>query len=71
MSKRSNRTRGNRPTNMGRSLRARQMSPGPVRKRPAGGIDTDPDLSDPTIYPIWDEAGVLMVTENDTAMVMQ
>ena len=56
---------------MGRSLRARQMSPGPVRKRPAGGIDTDPDLSDPTIYPIWDEAGIQMVTESDTVMVMQ
>ena len=71
MSKRSNRTRGNRPLNMGRSLRARQMTPGPVRKRPAGGIEVDPDLSDPTIYPIWDEAGLLMVTEDDSAMVMQ
>ena len=71
MSKRSNRTRGNRPLNMGRSLRARQMTPGPVRKRPGGGIEVDPDVSDPTVYPIWDEAGVLMVTENDSAMVMQ
>jgi len=41
MSKRSNRTRGNRPLNMGRSLRARQMTPGPVRKRPAGTISND------------------------------
>lgn len=71
MSKRSNRTRGNRPLNMGRSLRARQMSPGPIRKRPAGGVDVDPDLADPAVYPIWDEAGVLMVTESDSAMVMQ
>jgi hypothetical protein len=56
---------------MGRSLRARQMSPGPIRKRPAGGVDVDPDLADPAVYPIWDEAGVLMVTESDSAMVMQ
>ena len=38
MSKRSNRTRGNRPLNMGRSLRARQMTRGTVRKRPAGSL---------------------------------
>ena len=41
MSKRSNRTRGNRPVNMGRSLRARQMSHKAVRKRPAGTIWID------------------------------
>ena len=41
MSKRSNRTRGNRPLNMGASLRARQMTRGPVRKRPAGTIWND------------------------------
>ena len=41
LSKRSNRTRGNRPVNMGRSLRARQMKPGPIRKRPAGTIWVD------------------------------
>ena len=56
---------------MGRSLRARQMSPGPIRKRPGGVIDVDPDPTDPAVYPIWDEAGVLMVMENDSAMVMQ
>lgn len=44
MSKRSNRTRGNRPVNMGRSLRARQMSPGPIRKRPAGGLRNEINL---------------------------
>lgn len=38
MSKRSNRTRGNRKLNMGAGLRARQMTHKPVRKRPAGTI---------------------------------
>ena len=44
MSKRSNRTRGNRRLNMGASLRARQMSRGTVRKRPAGGTQIDINL---------------------------
>jgi len=41
VSRRSNRTRGNRKLNMGASLRARQMTRGPVRKRPAGTIWND------------------------------
>ena len=41
MTKRSNRTRGNRKLNMGASLRARQMPRGTVRKRPAGTIWVD------------------------------
>lgn len=41
MSKRSDRSRGSRPVNMGRSLRARQMKPGPIRKRPAGTVWVD------------------------------
>ena len=44
MTKRSNRTRGNRKLNMGASLRARQMSPGPIRKRPAGNLIGDMNL---------------------------
>lgn len=41
MSKRSNRSRGGRVLSRGTALRARQMRPGTVRKRPAGGIQTD------------------------------
>jgi hypothetical protein len=70
MSKRSNRTRGNRPLNMGRSLRARQMTP-PRHTGRGGSVKADLDPTDPTTYPIWDEAGLSMLTENDIEMVMQ
>ena len=70
MSKRSNRTRGNRKLNMGASLRARQMTP-PRHTGRGGSGEADLDLSDPTTYPIWDEAGLSMLTENDIEMVMQ
>ena len=70
MSKRSNRTRGNRPLNMGRSLRARQMTP-PRHTGRGGSVQTDIDVNDPTIYPIWDESGIQMLTEGDIEMVMQ
>jgi hypothetical protein len=70
VSKRSNRTRGNRPVNMGRSLRARQMTP-PKHTGRGGSGEVDLDPTDPTIYPIWDEAGLSMLTENDIEMVMQ
>ena len=42
MSRRSNRSRGGRVLSRGTALRARQMSPGPVRKRPAG---TQPEFN--------------------------
>ena len=70
MSKRSNRTRGNRPLNMGASLRARQMTP-PRHTGRGGSNETDLDPNDATISPIWDEAGLSMLTENNIEMVMQ
>jgi hypothetical protein len=70
MSKRSNRTRGNRPVNMGASLRARQMTP-PRHTGRGGSNETDLDPTDPATYPIWDEAGAWVLTENDIEMVMQ
>ena len=70
MSRRSNRTRGNRKLNMGASLRARQMTP-PKHTGRGGSSEADLDPADPTIYPIWDELGLSMLTENDIEMVMQ
>jgi hypothetical protein len=70
MSRRSNRTRGNRKLNMGASLRARQMTP-PKHTGRGGSSETDLDPADPTVYPIWDELGLSMLTENDIEMVMQ
>ena len=70
MSKRSNRTRGGRKLNMGASLRARQMTP-PRHTGRGGSVETDIDVNDPTIYPIWDESSIQMLTENDIEMVMQ
>ena len=70
MSKRSNRTRGNRPLNMGASLRARQMTP-PRHTGRGGSVEADLDSTDPTVFPIWDEAGLALLTENDIEMVMQ
>lgn len=64
MSKRSNRTRGNRPLNMGAGLRSRQMTPRPVRKRPAGTID---NVSDDAIL---DELGVYLITEITSEMII-
>lgn len=55
---------------MGRSLRARQMTP-PKHTGRGGSGEVDLDPTDPTIYPIWDEAGLSMLTENDIEMVMQ
>ncbi|MCH1599880.1 MAG: hypothetical protein L7S70_05810 [Pseudomonadales bacterium] len=70
MTKRSNRTRGNRPLNRGASLRARQMTP-PRHTGRGGSGEADIDVNDPTIYPIWDESGIQMLTEGDIEMVMQ
>lgn len=64
MTKRSNRTRGNRPLNMGAGLRSRQMTPRPVRKRPAGTID---NVSDDAIL---DELGVYLITEITSEMII-
>ena len=70
MSKRSNRTRGNRKLNMGASLRARQMTP-PRHTGRGGNIEADLDTDDPTVFPIWDENGLALLTESDIEMVMQ
>jgi hypothetical protein len=55
---------------MGSSLRARQMTP-PKHTGRGGSNETDLDPADPTVYPIWDELGLLVLTENDIEMVMQ
>ena len=70
MSKRSNRTRGNRPLNMGASLRARQMTP-PRHTGRGGSVETDIDPNDPDIFPIWTEAGLSVLSETDIEMVME
>ena len=64
MTKRSNRSRGNRPLNMGAGLRSRQMTPKPVRKRPAGTID---NISEDAIL---DEIGTYLVTEITSEMMI-
>ena len=64
MSRRSNRTRGNRPLNMGAGLRSRQMTPKPVQKRPAGTIG---NVSDDAIL---DELGMYLVTEITSEMMI-
>ena len=64
MSKRSNRTRGNRPLNMGAGLRSRQMTPKSVRKRPAGTIG---NISDDAIL---DEMGMYLITEITSEMII-
>jgi hypothetical protein len=70
VSKRSNRTRGNRPVNMGRSLRARQMKPGPVRR---GGssyqVEITPDIQEDTL--IFAESGMLIGTEDNIWMAAE
>ena len=64
MTKRSNRTRGNRPLNMGAGLRSRQMTPKPVQKRPAGTID---NISDDAIL---DELGTYLITEITSEIII-
>ena len=64
MSRRSNRTRGNRPLSMGAGLRSRQMTPKPVRKRPAGTIE---NISDDAIL---DEIGIYLVTEITSEIII-
>jgi hypothetical protein len=72
VSKRSNRTRGNRKLNMGASLRARQMTP--PRHTGRGGSVHDallpPDFPDEDIILIAENLDIL-VTENDLIMVAQ
>ena len=63
MTKRSNRTRGGRPLNMGAGLRSRQMTPKPVRKRPAGTIG---NISDDAIL---DEMGIYLITETSEMII--
>jgi len=74
LSKRSNRTRGNRPVNMGRSLRARQMKPGGSRGT-RGSVVLDemfpdnPDIQEDAL--LFTEAGILMGTESDIWMAAE
>ena len=72
MSKRSNRTRGNRPLNMGASLRARQMTP--PRHTGRGGSVVDvllpPDILPSDILLIAENLD-LLVTEDDLMMVAE
>lgn len=72
MSKRSNRTRGNRPLNMGAGLRARQMTP--PRHTGRGGNVADvllpPDLLPSDILLIAENMD-LLVTEDDVMLVAQ
>jgi len=72
MSKRSNRTRGNRKLNMGASLRARQMTP--PRHTGRGGSVADvllpPDLLPSDILLIAENLD-LLVTEDDFMVVAE
>ena len=36
-----------------------------------GSVEADLDPTDPTVFPIWDEAGLTLLTESDIEMVMQ
>ena len=74
MSRRSNRTRGNRPTNMGRSLRARQMKSGGSRGTRGSAVPDEmfpdnPDIQEDAL--LFTEAGILMGTESDIWMAAE
>lgn len=70
MSKRSNRTRGNRRLNMGASLRARQMTPPRHTGRGGSNYVPPPGVLPDDILLIAENADVL-VTEDDFMMVAQ
>ena len=75
MSKRSNRTRGNRPVNMGRSLRARQMTVRKGSRGTRGSVVLDemftdnPDIREDAL--LFTEAGILIGTESDIWMAAE
>ena len=74
MSKRSNRTRGNRKPNMGASLRARQMKPGGSRgTRGGAALDTlfpdNPGVEEDAL--LFTEAGILIGAENNYWMAAE
>lgn len=72
MTKRSNRTRGNRKLNMGASLRARQMTP--PRHTGRGGSVSDvllpPDLLPDEMLLVAENLD-LLITEDDFMMVAE
>lgn len=72
MTKRSNRTRGNRKLNMGASLRARQMTPPRHTGRGGSVIDVllPPDLLPEDILLVAENLD-LLITEDDLMMVAQ
>ena len=72
MTKRSNRTRGNRKLNMGAGLRARQMTPPRHTGRGGSVIDVllPPDLLPEDILLVAENLD-LLITEDDLMMVAQ
>ena len=74
MSRRSNRTRGNRPLNMGAGLRARQMTPGGSRGT-RGGLPSpelfpdNPEVAEEAL--LFTEAGQAIASEAGNWMTMQ
>jgi len=74
MSKRSNRTRGNRPLNMGAGLRARQMKPGGSRgtrgsSAPDPLFPDNPEVEEEAL--LFAETGRAIVTEGGNWMTTQ
>jgi len=74
VSKRSNRTRGNRPLNMGAGLRARQMKPGGSRGTRGGvGLEElfpdNPEVQEEAL--LFAETGQAIVTEGGNWMTIQ
>lgn len=71
MTKRSNRTRGNRKLNMGASLRARQMTPRHTgRGGSVGDVLLPPDLLPEDILLVAENLD-LLITEDDFMMVAE